>query len=302
MVTLFDNNKSAVGTAKAVEGYTTYQEPDTRVPPKSRPIFSAVAVDGIEIPEHEILAEAQNHPADNPGAALLAAAKALVVRQLLINKAGELGIVAVPGQDEEGRPETAEDATIRALLDIELDTPKATEEECLRYYGNNRQRFRTEALYEARHILIAADPADTDARASARLQAERLIAALVVRPNEFAALAAQYSACPSGQQGGNLGQLSKGSTVPEFEAALGNLREGETTGGPIESHFGFHIIRLDRKIDGRELPFELVRERIASWLEAGTWSKAVAQYIAILAADATIAGVDLGGTDGPLVQ
>ena len=48
-------------------GYTTYQEPDTRVPPKARPVLKEISVNGVAVPEQDILAEAQHHPAENPG-------------------------------------------------------------------------------------------------------------------------------------------------------------------------------------------------------------------------------------------
>ncbi len=284
------------------DSYSGYQEPDTSVPPKAKPLFNKVSVDGVEIPEHAILSEAQNHPAENPGAALRAAARALAVRQLLLNRAGELGLAPEPVRDDEGRLETAEDAAIRAVIEAEVSAPQASEEECRRFYDNNRQRFTSEPLWEAWHILVSADPADASARKAARVSAELLITLIHEDPASFASIAGEYSACPSARQGGNLGQLTKGSTVAEFEEALQRLSEGELTATPVETRYGFHIIRLDRRIDGRELPFEVVVDRIAGWLEAATWSKAVSQYIALLAADAVITGVDLIGTDIPLVQ
>lgn len=94
MVTLFDRKNAGGQPAgdnpaghhghQHQSGYTTYQEPDTRVPPKPRPVFDAVSVNGVTIDEADILTEAQNHPAENPGAALLSAARALAVRELLL--------------------------------------------------------------------------------------------------------------------------------------------------------------------------------------------------------------------------
>lgn len=284
------------------DSYSGYQEPDTSVPPKAKPLFHKVSVNGVEIPEHVILSEAQNHPAENPGAALLAAARALAVRQLLLSRAGELGLAPEPARDDDGRLETIEDAAIRAVIETEVSAPQSADDECRRFYDNNRQRFSSEPLWEARHILVAADPSDSSARNTAKASAELLISLLNEDPASFARIAGEYSACPSARQGGNLGQLTKGSTVAEFEAALERLAEGELTSAPVETRYGFHIIRLDRKVNGRELPYEVVAERIAGWLEAATWSKAVSQYIALLAADAVITGVDLIGADGPLVQ
>ena len=304
MVTLFDkvSNGAAPSRAGAKDSYSTYQEPDTRVPPTARPVLDAVTVNGVAIAESDILAEAQNHPAENPGAALLSAARALAVRELLLQRARERQIAVSPESDAEGRSETDEDASIRRLIEEEVTVPSATAEECLRFYENNRVKFRSEPIFEASHILIAADPADERARAAARSDAERLAAVLAEHPSEFATMARTHSACPSAEQGGNLGQLTRGSTVAEFERALARMAEGEITPRPVESRFGYHIIRLERRIDGEQLPFDFVQQRIAGWLEASTWSKAVSQYIAILAADATVTGIDLLAADGPLMQ
>jgi peptidyl-prolyl cis-trans isomerase C len=305
MVTLFDKAKKVAGASAASahqDSYSTYQEPDTRVPPKARPVLDAVSVNGVEIAESEILAEAQNHPAENPGAALLAAARALVVRELLLQRAAELNLVQPTERNADGRHETEEDAAIRLLLEKEVTVPSATAQECRRFYENNRAKFRSDPIFEASHILIAADPADQRARDAARNDAERLAAVLVEHPSEFATMARTHSACPSAAQGGNLGQLTRGSTVAEFERTLARMDEGQITSVPVESRFGFHIIRLKRRIDGEQLPFDFVQTRIAGWLEASTWSKAVSQFIAILAADATITGIDVLGADGPLMQ
>ncbi|MBA8840012.1 peptidylprolyl isomerase [Ochrobactrum sp. RH2CCR150] len=300
MVTLFDRKQPSDqphGAHVHQEGYTTYKEPDTRVPPKPRPVFDAVSVNGVAIDETSILTEAQNHPSENPGEALLAAARALAVRELLLQRAGELGLAPAHEKDAEGRSETDEDALVRMVIEQEVAVPSATQDEALRFYEKNRQRFTSEPILEASHILIAADPADEKQRDSAREAAAQIAASVIAEPDRFAALARDCSACPSSAQGGNLGQLTRGSTVPEFERALERLKPSEITAAPIESRFGFHIIRLDRKVDGEALPFDYVADRIAGWLEASAWSKAVSQYIAILAADATITGIDLLADD-----
>ena len=108
---------------------------------------------------------------------------------------------------------------VRQLIEREVVTPTADETQCRRYFDNNRRRFRTPDLHEARHILIAAAPDDAGARAAAREKAAGLIAMLTLQPTLFADLAAMHSACPSAEVGGNLGQIGPGQTVPEFEAA-----------------------------------------------------------------------------------
>ncbi len=266
------------------------------------PALGGISVNGVTVPEREILAEAQNHPSETPGSALRAAAEALVVRELLWQETRRLDIPAVPDLDDAGRPETERDAGIRILIEREVSVPSATLEECQRYYERHPGKFRAPTLYEARHILIAVPESDSADRRAARTRAQGLCGALAERPELFRDLARDHSDCPSCEQGGNLGQLSPGSTVAEFEAALANMHEGDITPAPVESRFGFHVIALDRRIEGHDLPFDLVSDRIAAWLEASAWSKAVSQYISILAGKAEICGISLGGAEGPLVQ
>ncbi|WP_108819928.1 peptidylprolyl isomerase [Pseudovibrio sp. Alg231-02] len=275
--------------------------PSTKVPPKSKPIITDVSVNGVQISEQDILAEAQNHPAENPGQAVQAAARALVVRELLLQQAKALNIEAAPEQMDDGS-ETPEDAAIRELIEQEVEIPTASKDECQRYYENNRTRFSSEPIYEASHILFAAGPEQHTARSIAKARAHDVIKLLEDKPEAFADLALEYSACPSKETGGNLGQLTKGSTVSEFEKALQSMHAGQMTGEPVETKFGYHIIFLNRKIEGNTLPFEHVEETIRAWLEAASWSKAVSQYITILAGSAEIKGIDLLGSDSPLVQ
>ena len=252
-----------------------------------------VSVNGVVIRHDDISREAQNHPATTPIKAWTAAARALAVRELLLQEARRADIDADPCTDGEGRTETAEEAAIRALVDQNVSTPVPDEAACRRYYQQNLMRFRSADLYEVAHILIAARPGDNSGYAAARAEAKTLTAALRDAPERFAELARAHSACPSQAVGGNLGQVSPGDTTPEFDAALAAMVPGETSTAPVASRFGHHIIRLDRRIEGRQLPFELVRERIAAYLVDRTRHTAIAQFVARLAARAQITGVDL---------
>ncbi len=286
----------------AQTGYDGYVEPDTKIPPRPAKVIKDVTVNGVLIPEADIMAEAQNHPADTPGAALAQAAHALAVRELLLQEAGRLKVAAPAPAGEGRREETGDDVVIRLLIEQEIDVPQAGEEECRRIYAVNRHRFCSDTIYEARHILFAVEGDDTQAREAVRGKAENLAAHLSLHPEEFAGVAEEFSDCPSGRQGGNLGQLTTGSTVSEFERALETMSAGDTTPKLVESRFGFHLVVVDRKIDGEQLPFENVQARIAAWLDAAAWSKAVAQYISILAGKADIQGVDMEASHGFLVQ
>lgn len=252
-----------------------------------------VAVNGIAIPHDAISREAQHHRASTPLGAWTAAAQALVVRTLLMEEAKRLDLAVEPLSDDSGRCETDEEASIRALVANEVVTPSADCEACRRYYERNRKRFRSPDIFEVAHILFAARKDDASAFEKARAGATAALVILKQDPNRFSSLARAHSACPSRELGGNLGQISAGETTPEFEAAVMALNPGEMTTLPVETRYGFHIIRLERKIAGEELPFEIVREKIAGYLGERTHRTAVAQYIARLAARANIEGVAL---------
>lgn len=255
-----------------------------------------VSVDGVRIPADAIAREAQQHPGGTPVEAWTSAARALVVRELLLGEARRRGIVARAIEDGEGRRETEEEALVRALVDQDVETPEPDEASCRRYYDANTARFRPSEIVEARHILLAARPGDAEPLAAARLQARDLLEVLARRPASFADLARSTSACPSAQAGGNLGQLTRGDTTPAFEAALLALEEGEMSKSPVETPYGLHIIRLDRRIDGKVLPFEAVRDRIAGYLTERSRRLAIAQYLARISRVARIEGIELPDT------
>ena len=261
-----------------------------------------VRVNGVEVPRDMIAREVQHHPSRTPAEAWKAAARALAVRELLLQEARRLAVVAEPIADGDGRRETEEEAAIRTLVEQEVRTPAADTATCRRYYEQNRRRFRSSIIYEAAHILFAADRTDASSYAQARAAAEATLAVLRGHPEQFAALAATHSACPSAAQGGNLGQISGGQTTPEFELALAALEPGEIGSEIVATRYGFHIVRLDRKHKGRELPFELVAERIAEYLQEAVQCRALAQYIARLARTAQIEGIDLASAESMRVH
>lgn len=265
-------------------------------------IREPVLVGGREIPAEAIAAEAQHHPAPAAEAAWAAAAEALAVRQLLLGEAERLGMIADERCDSEGRPLTDEDSLIDALLEREVRIPQADEAACRRYYETHRDRFASPVLVEAAHILIEADPADSFAMGLATGDARTLIRQLQADPDRFAELAQTRSACPSREQGGNLGQVGPGQMVKPFEDALFALPEETLCADPVKTRFGVHVIRSGRRAEERQLPFEAVQQAIAAYLEEASYRRAVAQYIAILAGQAGVSGVAIAGAEGAMVQ
>src|SRR5690606_6967035 len=118
------------------------------------PTFGEVRVNGVEIDPDAIAREIQHHPAPDADTAWREAARALAVREILLQEARRRGVEAEPEADEAGRIEAEEDALIRELLDEALDPEMPGDEECCRYYEAQRHRFRTPDLFEAAHVLI----------------------------------------------------------------------------------------------------------------------------------------------------
>jgi len=246
-------------------------------------INQSLAAHCQSIPAEEIAVELQNHPSENPDQAWASAAEALAVKTLLLAEADRLGVNPRSIKDEMGRELAPDDARIEALLEQEVITPKADEQTCRRYYQRHRDRFSSPDLVEASHILFAASATDNARYSEAIAQATQTIAELNQHPERFAGLAVERSACPSAVQGGILGQIGPGQTVSEFEAALFQLEPGQLGPEPVKTRYGAHVVMLGRRIAGKTLPFELVSDKIANYLEESSWRRAVAQYISILA-------------------
>ena len=124
------------------------------------------------------------------------------------------------------------------------------------------------------------------------MTSESILAAVQADAALFAEFARSHSSCKtSAQEGGRLGQLTRGQTVAEFEATLARMRPGEYA--IAETRYGCHVIRLDQHAPGQVLPFELARDRIAHYLATSVQHRALAQYVSVLAGRAEISGVTL---------
>ncbi|MBI3285050.1 MAG: peptidylprolyl isomerase [Burkholderiales bacterium] len=245
-----------------------------------------VIVNGYELSDAEMECELPQHQdASDP---LKSAMTALVLRRVLLDQARALGL---QGEDE---------AVVDALLEQEVLVPTPGREECLRHYQAHADRFTVGELVEANHILFQVTPAlDLE---SLRKHAETVLADVLDKPERFAALAKANSNCPSGEVGGNLGQLGRGATVPEFERAVFAAEADSIIPHLVETRFGLHIVQLGRKAEGSLLPFEQVEAGIADAMQRASHSHAVRQYLQLLVGRAKISGIDLQGADSPLVQ
>lgn len=224
------------------------------------------------------------------GSAAFAAA-----RELLRQRAIVVGLLA-EGVSEE----RAVDQAVEALLAREVVTPSPGEAECRRYYEGHPREFQSGDLVHARHILFQVT--EHVNVPEIRQRAEQTLNGLLADPDRFDVLARELSNCPSGQQGGNLGQIGRGDTVPEFEKALFQFGPPGVMRSLVKTRYGFHIVAIDQRIMGKKVPFEIVKDRIAERLRVLVEEKAVRQYVSFLAGQAQIHGVDLAGSDSPLLQ
>ncbi|GGE00252.1 hypothetical protein GCM10011515_20080 [Tsuneonella deserti] len=282
--------RSAPVMPSSCESHGCSGGPEPLLPPP--PSFGEVIVNGVEIDPDAIAREIQHHPAPDAETAWAEAARALAVRELLLQEGRRLGLG--DSSDEAGN-EPEDDALITAVLEHEVAPAEAGEAECRRYYDANIERFRTPDLFDAAHILLEPEGKTDEAWQVVEKRARALIEEIGDDQAKFAAAAREMSGCASAQQDGSLGQIRRGELVPAVQAAIEALADGETGREPVRSQFGWHVLRLHRKIPGQTLPFEAARPKIADMLEARSWSMEAARYVAELAKRGRVEGVLIEG-------
>lgn len=117
------------------------------------------------------------------------------------------------------------------------------------FFDNNKDMFKQEASAVANHILV--DDKET---------ADKVLAE-IKDGLAFADAAKKYSTCPSKEQGGSLGEFTRGRMVPEFEDAAFAMKAGEIS-DPVQTQFGYHIIELDSINDPEEVLFDDVKDQV----------------------------------------
>ena len=131
-----------------------------------------------------------------------------------------------------------------------------TEEEMKAYYEANVSNFEKGATVSAKHILVKEED-----------KCNEILAAINAGEKTFEEAAKEFSTCPSGQQGGSLGEFGKGQMVKEFEDAAFNAEIGAVV-GPVKTQFGYHLIVVDAKNEASVMSFDEVRGQIYSQLFA----------------------------------
>ncbi len=172
---------------------------------------------------------------------------------------------------------------IRAeYLVLDLDAVAAgitvSDQDVADYYASNAAQFGQPEQRSASHILIAVDKdADAATRAKAKAKATELFQTVQKTPGRFAELARTQSQDPgSAAQDGSLGSFARGMMVKPFEDAVFSMKPNEIR-GPVESDFGYHIIRLDGIVVAKTAPLEQVRPAVVDTLRKQRAQKAFAE-------------------------
>lgn len=217
------------------------------------------------------------------------------VHELLRQRARELGFVADDAGDDD-----AECAIERTLAE-EVSVPEPSDEECRRWYEANAKRFRSGDLVCARHILFQVTPGSPVP--AIRGLAEAVLHEVRSNPALFGERAREHSNCPSSANGGNLGQLQRNETLPEFDQAIfGDDASIGILPKLVTTRHGFHIVSVDQRIEGKQLPYDIVQDDVAAELRRRSEARALSQYVRVLAGHADIEGVELDAAATPLVQ
>lgn len=135
-------------------------------------------------------------------------------------------------------------AVNKILTDVEV-----SEDEMKDYFESHKEHFKSPESITSSHILIESED-----------KAKEIIEE-IKQGMAFEEAAQKYSTCPSKDQGGNLGESTRGKMVPEFEEAAFNMQVG-TVSEPVKSQFGYHIIKLNDKKEEQDNSYDEVKEDV----------------------------------------
>jgi peptidyl-prolyl cis-trans isomerase C len=167
-----------------------------------------------------------------------------------------------------------------------------TDEALHKAYDEAMTQMKPEDEVHARHILIRAPQGDGKADAAAKKKIEDVIARLK-KGEDFDKVAKEVTEDPSGKaNGGDLGWFTKEQMVPEFAKVAFELKPGDIS-GPVQTQFGWHVIKVEGKRSKPAPAFEEVKPQIEQYLQR----KAQAELITNLRAQAKIEKPEAAKTD-----
>lgn len=144
-----------------------------------------------------------------------------------------------------------EDMLINFAASKVLDEVKdATEDEVKKYYDDNMDKFQKGESVNASHILVDSED-----------KANEILTKINAGEVSFEDAARENSTCPSKDNGGNLGEFTKGQMVPEFDEAVFSMEVG-TISAPVKTQFGYHLIKLISKSEASTYAFDEIKAQL----------------------------------------
>ncbi|MBQ4043153.1 MAG: peptidylprolyl isomerase [Clostridia bacterium] len=143
-----------------------------------------------------------------------------------------------------------EDLLVNYAVNKAVANVRVTDAEAKEFFDAHPEQFAGEKTVNASHILVADEA-----------QANEILAKINAGELSFEDAAKQYSSCPSSAEGGCLGDFGHGQMVPEFDQACFSMAEGEIA-GPVQTQFGFHLIKLNKINEAQPMQFEQVKEQL----------------------------------------
>lgn len=131
-----------------------------------------------------------------------------------------------------------------------LKTVEVSEEEIKAFYDENQAQFKKGETVSAKHILVETEE-----------KCNEILATITSGEKTFEDAAKEFSTCPSGQRGGDLGAFGRGQMVPEFEQAAFEAEIGKVI-GPVKTQFGCHLIKVEAKNEAEVAAFDEVKATI----------------------------------------
>lgn len=219
-------------------------------------ILATVA--GKEIKESDLQNIISRYPEDKRAYFSTEEAKKQLLEQIvsfeLLNILGEELKINETKEYEDNVKQAEKDILTQLTLNKLLLEVTVTDEDALNYYNNNKASFAQPPTVSAKHILV--DDKDLCDQVKKELDENKLT---------FEEAAAKYSTCPSKEEGGNLGSFGRGMMVPEFEEAAFAL-DINVVSEPVQTQFGYHLIKVEEKNEGNEAKFEDVKAQIVNKL------------------------------------
>lgn len=178
----------------------------------------------------------------------------------------------------------AEQDTVMQYIKTVTDKAPApalvTDEEARKFYEDNKAQFEEPEMIEASHILVKFDKEQPTAeeKAATLRKCQEIAAKILADGSNFAEVARESSDCPSKEQGGSLGKFKRGDMVKEFDEAVWSMEAGRVS-EPVETVFGYHIIKAGPRTAATVRSFDEVKEELVNYLNGQARQKAQGEAV-----------------------